>query len=76
MAAKKITLDKLREMKDDWDDEGALAPTEEAIALAEQIINTLPDVVPRTGGGVQVEWHSAGADIEIAITPEGTLELE
>lgn len=70
----KITLDKLREMKDDWDGDGALAPTEEAIALAEKILNMQPTVVPRDDGGLQIEWPIAGA--EICITPEGTLELE
>jgi hypothetical protein len=70
-----LKLDNLRALKDDWDNDGALAPTEEAILLAEKIINAEPSVVPLTDGGVQVEWH-CGADIEIAITPEGTMALE
>lgn len=74
MAANKITLDKLREMKDDWDDDGSLAPTEAALQLAEKILNMEPTVVPREDGGVQIEWPMAGA--EICITPDGTLELE
>lgn len=76
MAINKITLDKLREMKEDWDDDGAVAPTEEAINLAELILNTPPAVVPRENGGVQIEWHCGGEDAEIVITPEGTVELE
>jgi hypothetical protein len=75
-----IKLDKLREMKDDWDDDGALAPTEEAVDAAERILNMLRDVpgaaVPMTNGGVQIEWHARGFDIEFVLTPEGTLELE
>jgi hypothetical protein len=77
MATEKITLDKLREMKEDWDwDDDGIAPTEEAINLAELILNTPPAVVPRENGGVQIEWHCGGEDAEIVITPEGTLELE
>ena len=76
----KITLDKLRELKDDWDNDGAPAPAEEAIEMAERILTILRDVlgqaVPMTNGGVQLEWHSGGVDLEIVITPEGTVELE
>ena len=70
----KVTLDKLRELKDDWDGDGSPAPTEAALQLAEKILNMQPTVVPRGDGGVQIEWPMAGA--EIGITPEGTLELE
>lgn len=69
-------LDNLRALKDDWDNDGAPAPTEDAIALAELILNTPGHAVPLTNGGVQIEWHVGGADVEIVITPEGTLELE
>ena len=72
----KITLDNLRKLKTNWDDQGAVAPTEEAIELAELIINTEPVVVPRHNGGVQIEWHCEGADIEVYITPDGVVEME
>jgi hypothetical protein len=71
-----IRLDRLRELKDNWDHDGAVAPTEEAIALAEAILNTPGQAVPRTNGGVQIEWHCGGGDVEIVITPEGAMELE
>jgi hypothetical protein len=70
----KIVLEDLRKLKDDWDDDGGLAPTEAALQLAEKILNMQPTVVPRSDGGVQIEWPMAGA--EICITPEGTLEYE
>jgi len=73
MATNKITLDKLRELKEDWDGEGSIPPTEEAIALAERTINSQPAVVPCRGGGVQIEWPNGA---EIGITPQGTFELE
>ena len=74
--ANKVSLDKLRELQDNWDDEGGLAPTEEAIQLAEQILNTPGQALPLQDGGVQIEWHIGAADVEIVITPEGTQELE
>ena len=79
--ADKITLDKLRDLRDDWDDDGAPAPAEEAIEMAERILNRCcgtmtGQAVPMTSGGVQLEWHSGGVDLEIVITPEGTVELE
>ena len=56
------------------------APAEEAIEMAERILTVLRDeegqAVPLTSGGVQLEWHSGGVDLEIVITPDGTLELE
>jgi hypothetical protein len=74
--ADKITLDKLRALKDDWDDDGAVAPTEEAINLAELILNAQPAAVPRTNGGVQIEWNVGETDVVIVITPDGTMEME
>jgi hypothetical protein len=70
----KIKLDRLRELKEDWDEDGGVPPTEKAIDLAELILNTPPNVIATSNGGVQIEWPIAGA--EICITPEGTLELE
>lgn len=66
-------LSHLRELQHDWDSYGSIPPTEEAIVLAERIINEQPTVVPRSGGGVQIEWPSGA---EIGITPEGTWEME
>jgi hypothetical protein len=75
-----IKLDKLRVLKDDWDNDGALAPTADAIDVAERLLNMLREVpgqaVPMTDGGVQIEWHASGFDVEFVITPEGTMELE
>jgi hypothetical protein len=75
-----IAFGKLRELKDDWDSYGALAPTEDAICFAERVANVLHDVpgqaVPCVNGGVQLEWHADGIEIEFVVTPEGTFELE
>jgi len=62
----------LLELEPNWDSYGAL-PIE--AAHAEAILNLLaevlgddaptPSVVPTSIGGVQVEWHLAGIDLEI-----------
>lgn len=70
----KVSLNNLRELKDDWDEESGVPPTEEAIQLAEKILNETPITVALSDGGVRIEWRIAGAQIDI--TPEGTLELE
>lgn len=33
-----------------------------------------PSVVPTWNGGVQVEWHRNGIDLEIEVAPEGDIE--
>jgi hypothetical protein len=71
-----INLDHLRELEDNWDNDEAVAPTREAVDLAESILNTPAKVFPRHNGGVQIEWHCEGADIEIYITPDAVLEME
>jgi hypothetical protein len=68
-----ITIRKLRELKEDWDNDGSIPPTKEAIGLAEEIMATAPAAVPLSGGGVQLVWP-CGAEIDI--TPEGTFNLE
>ena len=74
--ADKITLDKLRALKEDWDNDGAPAISEDAIALAEVILNTPGQAVPTRQGGVQIEWYVGSSEVAIVITPEGTIELE
>lgn len=52
----------------DWDSYGALPPTQEAR-------NTLDAlwVVPMNNGGVQIELHVGGKDIELEINPDGSI---
>lgn len=72
--------ERLRELKENWDGDGAPVITEEAIEMATRILKILREEpgqsTPLNNGGIQLEWHSGGVDLEIAITPEGTLELE
>ena len=64
----------LRKLKDNWDGNGSGAPSIAAIWAAEDLYELLPGdgwhVVPIGGeGGVQIERHANGLDIEISITP-------
>lgn len=65
-----------------WDSYGARAPDPVAISQALQIVaQTVPSsapspaVVPTPEGGLQLEWHTRGWDIEVAVQPgaEATL---
>ena len=57
-------LDELRELADDWYDEGSKAPSEEALARAESLLRKVPGldrlaaIFPTYEGGVQLEWES------------------
>jgi hypothetical protein len=64
-------LESLADLKPGWDSYGGKAPTPEAIAAARVMIEWEPTATPLSGGGVQLEWHAGGYDIEIRIAPDG-----
>lgn len=35
----------------------------------------LPVIVPTHGGGIQLEWHRTGADLEVEVTPGGSAHV-
>ncbi len=38
--------------------------------------NTIaPTVVPTVHGGIQLEWHTRGIDLEIEVSPEGRCDV-
>ena len=48
-----------------------------ALTILAKILDTRappPSVVPTWDGGVQVEWHRNGVDLEIEISPDGNAE--
>lgn len=59
-------IDKLGHLKDGWDGRGSARPSEAAIATARSI-----GICPLGNGGVQLELHSGGADVEVEIDPDG-----
>lgn len=68
----------MRDLKPDWDSYGARRISEDAIAIASEIHAALMSkwqIVPVATGGVQIELHAAGIDIEIEINPDCTVEV-
>ena len=71
----------LLQLPEGWDSYGADVITDEAIVGAAEALVQLqlpfeappPSVVPGSSGSVQLEWHAAGADVEIYVSPEGHL---
>lgn len=62
-----------------WDGCGADPPSREVIAYAlgyfdavATNVRVLPSVVPTVDGGVQVEWHARGVDVEIRFSEDCT----
>lgn len=65
-------------LKDNWDSYGGKPITELALAEAQLLLKALvaiqavePSVVPCSNGGIQLEWHRNGYDLEIEISPLG-----
>jgi hypothetical protein len=76
------TLRGFATLPEGWDSYGAksIEPhvVDAAIELLRRIVqhNTLkPSVVPTNCGGIQIEWHIQGLDIEIEMTPHGVIRL-
>ena len=73
---------KLVRLPKDWDGYGA-APIDayyvrRALDLLSQLVREdtpLPDIVPTTRGGVQLEWHERGIDLEISIESLSVLHV-
>lgn len=71
----------LLQLPEGWDSYGAYIITDAAIAGAAEILVQLqlpleaspPSVVPGSSGSVQLEWHEAGVDVEIHISPTGSV---
>lgn len=68
MDTKSKNLEALAVLEDGWDSYGGKKPTDAALKTASEIY-----FVPVADGGVQLEMHSGGMDIEISINPDGTL---
>lgn len=69
----------LAKLPDGWDSYGAPRITAKALMYAEHLLEllaTAAQVVPCSDGGIQLEWHSLSADVELKIAPDGTLEMD
>ena len=65
-------LSRLRQLDDGWDGESAKALTDGACVTAISVLVALAipappsaQLVPLQDGGVQIEWHAHGNDIEV-----------
>jgi len=71
-------LDSLRKLPHGWNSYNAAPITEAAITSAERLIDmlrtSLPAIVPRSCGGIQIEWHEQGMNVEIEIDADGTVQ--
>jgi hypothetical protein len=71
-------LVRLLELPNGWDSYNARAVSKDNVLFALGLLAKImrdstpaPQIVPRVRGGVQLEWHTQGIDIEIAIdSPE------
>lgn len=75
-------LDELGDLETDWDGEGAPAIADETVRAALLFLagsmrtsTSSPSVVPTLSGGVQLEWHQGGLDVEVEFDPTGTQRL-
>lgn len=73
-------LQHLSRLGRNWDSYGGRALTDEAVFTALSVIGRLlsdesvpPAIVPTSDGGVQLEWHRDGDELEIRVTPNGEI---
>jgi hypothetical protein len=72
----------LVDLPENWNSYGAPPIDGNAIKLALEILQRSmqpdsppPSVVPTSRGGVQLEWHRDGIDIEVEVAPEGDVTM-
>jgi len=65
-------------LPDNWDGYGARQPTlisaKEAVEILAEVLAPglpIPSIVPTVKGGIQLEWHRRGVDLEVEVTPDG-----
>jgi hypothetical protein len=69
-------------LSEGWDSYGAKAIELQAVNSAIELLRRIvqpdtpkPAVVPTNRGGIQIEWHTRGVDLEIEITPHAEIRL-
>lgn len=75
-------LDALLELPDGWDSYGAKRIDKERVkATLGLLLGILrddtppPSCVPVSDGSVQIEWHTAGVDLEVSVLPGEVIEV-
>lgn len=69
-------------LPDGWDSYGALSPNAVAVAATASLLDWCsslgisdPSAVPTPQGGIQLEWHEGGKDLELHCRPDGFVDL-
>ena len=68
---------RLAGLRPGWDSYGACALSPVAVQRAIVLMRAdlpIPAVVPTRAGGIQMEWHRHGIDVEINVPPTGDIE--
>jgi hypothetical protein len=59
-------LEQLSKLPNNWDGCKSKAPTPQAVTTASCVVPH-----PLSDGGIQIEFHAGGLNLEISISPEG-----
>lgn len=75
-------LRRLADLPEDWDSYGGRPPNSASIARTLEVLDLLmegdvplPNFIPTSDGGVQLEWHRRGIDLEIEVKPSGRVAV-
>jgi hypothetical protein len=75
-------LSELAELPENWNGYGSPRLQPAAISEASNLIGILevlhmpvPQFVPVSGGGIQLEWHNNKCELEVEIRADGTMEF-
>jgi len=75
-------ISKLGSFKPNWDTYGGLPVEPASISAGLELLaatmgttTPAPAVVPTSPGGIQFEWHEAGVDLELEISPRGQASM-
>ena len=73
-------IEAIGKLSQNWDSYGAPPITEAALKVGREVIKMLresePFVTPCSNGGIQLEWHERGIDLEFTFGPDGEQEFE
>jgi|HubBroStandDraft_6_1064221.scaffolds.fasta_scaffold2976036_2 hypothetical protein len=64
----RLNVDELRKLPDNWDGRASCAPSEQALNTAASFC-----AVPLGSGGLQVECHAGGIDLECEVDMLGNI---
>lgn len=67
-------LDQLADLEDDFDDEGAVAPTKRALEIAKVVLCGGTCIGPDGTGGVDICWNSPGYYVLMNVDDDGRVQ--